>query len=230
MPATCRKHRGNLKVAEKTSRRMPGPVNLMTTMHKTVRPHNIQNAHTSWCCCRYCCPSLQPPFHPCPGMLRSSPSPTQPKHVAFQCSYLLSRTSELFTPLRTAAPRLPCCPCTLHKKVEAKSFFFLTWPCPLQDDEALDLAVQAVHKLGPGPAGGVYLILRPLHPACGRTDFCQFLIKQQQEVGVGRIAPVTYDVRGRTCVNLFLKEPGVLVIPHSSCTVAPDTMLQHATS
>jgi hypothetical protein len=42
--------------------------------------------------------------------------------------------------------------------------------------------VQAVHKLGPGPAGGVYLIIRPLAPVCGRTDFCQFIIRQQQEV------------------------------------------------
>jgi hypothetical protein len=47
------------------------------------------------------------------------------------------------------------------------------------------VAVQAVHKLGPGAPGGVYLVMRPVHPACGRADLCQFLITAQQEVSGG---------------------------------------------
>jgi hypothetical protein len=52
----------------------------------------------------------------------------------------------------------------------------------LQDQEGLEVAVQAVHKLGPGAPGGVYLVVRPLQPACSRPDLAQFLVKAQQEV------------------------------------------------
>jgi hypothetical protein len=53
----------------------------------------------------------------------------------------------------------------------------------LQDQEGLEVAVQAVHKLGPGAPGGAYLVVRPLQPACSRPDLPQFLIRAQHEVG-----------------------------------------------